>query len=897
MRSGLSRRRWLQGLAVGCVIAAAVLLAWSNNVFARLRLEMTDIFFTPAAVSDSIVIVAIDDASLSRYGRSPAEWSRALYAALVDRMAEAGARVVAFDLLFSEPTASDLALAAAIQAARRGDGRLRTVMASAGSYPASRAEGLAGYPQALQFAGAMEPVRSFSDVVDYLGIANTFPDVDGTVRRQASVVQIGDQTRMAWSLAVYLAYLRIPAAAASQVVLAGEGRLRVAESRVLAVDDNGFWLQNFYGLPSTVERHTFPVVSFADVIADRIPAATFADKIVLVGLIHSAGITDRYVTPASAQGQLMTGVEIQANAIETLIQNQPLKPQAAPWQALAILGLALGSSLIYIYLRWSLRLAVWAGLLGAWFILAFALFSTDHLVVNLLDPVLAMTLPVVVTTGVEITAEIARRRRSEFLLQSLVKVSQQRLLLDRVLPYIGEDIHQIVPGARVVLWRCDRNRANPEEIYHWPEETDGASSDLVLLAQQVVTSGRTTVQRGQAAIPVAWRQRLVAILAVQTPEGKPLSDYALTLLRDLARELAPSLENTFLYTDLERQNAIQESILAGSPAGVLVLDRQFRVLLINSIFGALFGITPEAYLGEELPELWAGLKFHDRECGEVDQALRAGEPFRLEMPLGDKTFSLDAAPQPEFGLWVLVLTDVTHLIQLSQLKTTMIRMLSHDLGNPLSRVLGYSHLLLQERETLSEMQQTFLENILGDGEEMDRIITDVLNLEHLRSGELVRERFDLRQVVADLVARQASVLAMAHQTSEVVTGDEPVLVDANRLQLGQAITNLVANAIKYSPDGGHIRVAVTPAEPRRVRVAVADNGCGIPEAAQPKIFTEFFRVKTAATAGIRGTGLGLSLVKVVVEKHGGRVWFESQEGVGSTFMIELPRVDSEQGQE
>lgn len=891
------RGRWQrvrQGFWVGCGVAILLVFVWSNDLFTQARLKLTDVYFVPADTSGEIVIVALDDASLTRYGRSPSQWARTVYADLIWHMEQAGARVVAFDLLFSEETDDDAVLAEAIQLARQSDIRLRTVMAAAGVHPTEQARNLEAFPQAIYFANTMRPTAQFLDVIDYVGYVNTFPDIDGSVRRQPSIIEIEEQPVLAWSLAVYLAYLRVPGSVMEQVITSGDGTLHIAQSRQLHIDDLGFWLQNYFGPPSNLKRQTFPVYSLVDVLTGAVDSHIFEDKIVLVGLINSIGITDQYNVPSASRGQLMSGVEIQANAVESLIQNHPLRHTNRLVQLVIIGLLSIGSSMVYMPLRWYIRLVVWLVLMAANVIAVFMVFAFADQIVSLLDSGLALTIPVILTTGVDITNEISRRRQSEFLLDSVAQVSQQRLVLQKILPHIAADIGRIVPSTRIIMWRCDPSEDKPlQTIYPPPGENGFIAPILSEFANRVRQSGEPLVQHTQVILPIAWQKRQIGILAVLSSDGAPISNNAFSLLQKLVEQLAPNLENALLYTEIMRQNALQDAILTGSPAGILVLDQDRRVNRANAVFDATFDVISDSYWGQPVSSLIAAIKLDEKDHQAVEKALGTGESFRHEIKVGKNTFNLDAAPQKQFRLWVLIFTDITHVIQLSELKTYIIRMLSHDLGNPLSRILGFSQLLNHDRDSLSEQHQQFLDYILQDGEQMDQIISNVLNLEHTRSDSYTFESVDMQRLVADQVKHHQPETTLKQQSLTTQIPDGPVMVRGNYRQLSQAIANLLSNAIKYTPDGGKIHVELSVIKDEYARVAVSDNGYGIPEESHSKIFTEFYRVKARGTADIRGTGLGLSLVKVVVDNHIGHVWFESEEGTGSTFYIELPLLKEE----
>ncbi|MFQ3672147.1 MAG: HAMP domain-containing sensor histidine kinase, partial [Aggregatilineales bacterium] len=229
------------------------------------------------------------------------------------------------------------------------------------------------------------------------------------------------------------------------------------------------------------------------------------------------------------------------------------------------------------------------------------------------------------------------------------------------------------------------------------------------------------------------------------------------------------------------------------------------------------------------------------------------------------------------------------LRQLNELKTRMIRMASHDLKNPLQRVLGYSELLLDD-DRLEDSQRKFVTNIFKASDEMYMLISELLDLEQLRSaGELNLEKLDFNDLVRTVAQRHEPDFYRRNQHHTLELAPEPLLVSVDGRKLSQAITNLIGNAIKYTPEGGSITVRVC-ARDGMARLEVQDTGYGIPADALPNLFTEFFRAKTAATQHIKGTGLGLSLVKQIVTAHAGRVWAESVEGQGSTFYLEIPLI-------
>ncbi|MCI0710113.1 MAG: ATP-binding protein [Chloroflexi bacterium] len=227
--------------------------------------------------------------------------------------------------------------------------------------------------------------------------------------------------------------------------------------------------------------------------------------------------------------------------------------------------------------------------------------------------------------------------------------------------------------------------------------------------------------------------------------------------------------------------------------------------------------------------------------------------------------------------------------ELEEVKSEMIRMASHDLKNPLLQVRGYLDLLLKTMgEALSEQQREFASRITSGTDKMNNLLEDILNLERIESHsttqlDTINLRFTLHQVVESL--RPHAELKRQYLSANI--GEEDAYIMGNELQLQQAFNNFINNAIKYTPEAGKVTVRGR-VEDGEFHFEVEDNGYGIPKDRQDKLFERFYRARTPGTEDIPGTGLGLSLVKSVVQRHGGDVWFKSEEGKGSTFGIWLP---------
>ncbi len=227
--------------------------------------------------------------------------------------------------------------------------------------------------------------------------------------------------------------------------------------------------------------------------------------------------------------------------------------------------------------------------------------------------------------------------------------------------------------------------------------------------------------------------------------------------------------------------------------------------------------------------------------------------------------------------------------ELESLKSEMINMASHDLRGPLGNAMGYFELLVgQLGSTLSAQQQGFVSNVRQSFQSMKTLIDDLLSLEKIESEQQTsRESFALDALVKEVCDEQQSAADLKHQTLITAVPDESLMVVGNPLQLRQAVVNLVSNAIKYTPNDGKITVRLHTAD-QQFRFEVIDTGYGISLERQARLFHRFYRAKQPGTEQIPGTGLGLSLVKAIIVRHGGDVWVKSAQGMGSTFGFWLP---------
>lgn len=260
----------------------------------------------------------------------------------------------------------------------------------------------------------------------------------------------------------------------------------------------------------------------------------------------------------------------------------------------------------------------------------------------------------------------------------------------------------------------------------------------------------------------------------------------------------------------------------------------------------------------------------------------------------ERFFSVDElALARSLGVHVMVMFQQAKLYSnikdLEEVKSEMIRMASHDLKNPLLQVQGYLDLFVKTLKVdLDDQQKEFLVRVRSGTKKMNDLLEDILNLERIESHMTMDlHEIDLHKLVLEIFTSLKPQADIKAQTFTLNLTEERLPALGNEIQIRQAITNFVGNAIKYTPDEGEVVVEVK-VEKGEFKFKVTDSGYGIPKDRQSKLFERFYRARTPGTEDIPGTGLGLSLVKTVIERHGGSVWFESEEGAGSTFGLNLP---------
>lgn len=384
-------------------------------------------------------------------------------------------------------------------------------------------------------------------------------------------------------------------------------------------------------------------------------------------------------------------------------------------------------------------------------------------------------------------------------------------------------------------------------------------------------------------VPLTVADRVIGLLSVHnTLSTRAFAEHDVHLLSTLADYAAIAIENSRLYWAAENDRAKLDTILRDTQDAVIVTDPETRIVLANKAAQAAFGLKDES-IGARLADV-----IHNPALLDLfDQRKTRGRNWRAEIPLGDGRMLQGQMSELSGVGFGAVLQDISRLKELDRIKSEFISIVSHDLRSPLTTIRGYIE-LLPRVGPLNPTQQEFVERIERSTSNIVELIADLLDVSRIEAGlDWEMEATNLHKVARDAAAALQASAAEKNQTLNLDILPLPVILGNSR-RLAQIVSNLVSNAIKYTPEGGRIDVSIRE-DNDFVMLQVHDNGIGISAEDQLRIFDKFYRVESDATLAIDGTGLGLSIVKSIVEKHKGRVWVESELGVGSTFSVLLPK--------
>lgn len=370
---------------------------------------------------------------------------------------------------------------------------------------------------------------------------------------------------------------------------------------------------------------------------------------------------------------------------------------------------------------------------------------------------------------------------------------------------------------------------------------------------------------------------------VNREEDRTFSERDVFLLSALADYAAIAIENARLFERVELERAKMESVLREAQELIIVVDEENKILLCNDAARATLDLADDDLSHSHISEAVSHPELH----AMFAQAKETGRVTHGEVPLEDgRTFNAQLTPIEEIGR-VLVMQDITYLKELDRIKSEFVASVSHDLRTPLTTIQGYIALLPRAGE-LNEQQQEFILRADQSVGVITKLINNLLDIDRLEAGlDMEMESCDLLKLIDEAIENIRPLVEERQQELRWRSPETLPLVWGNPHRLRQVIDNLLSNATKYTQEGGWIAVS-TFEDDGHIVVHVADNGVGISPDQQPYIFDKFYRVESDETLNVVGNGLGLSIVKTVIETHNGRVWVESRPEAGSVFSFVIP---------
>ena len=381
-------------------------------------------------------------------------------------------------------------------------------------------------------------------------------------------------------------------------------------------------------------------------------------------------------------------------------------------------------------------------------------------------------------------------------------------------------------------------------------------------------------------VPLRARGKIVGVLGVDNRKaGRVLGQGDVAVMTAMADYAAIAIDNARLFQQMDDERSKLETILSQTENGVIVVDADNRIVMINRSAQSIFNVSEDCE-GLSAVEVFD----HERLLEILRSDERSSSKDEIELEDG-RIFNVIRSPIQQIGQAV-VLHDITHFKELDRIKSEFVTTVSHDLRSPLTAILGYIE-LIERAGPLNPTQDEFVERVRMSVAQITMLVTDLLDLGRIESGlDTSKEKTDLANLARYAVdALRSAARERKVELREQIDDGLPAIY-GDPIRLRQMIGNLLENAIKYAPADSLICLEAQ-AEDEQVILRVRDTGPGIPASDQPYLFDKFFRASNVPES-TPGTGLGLSIVKSIVEQHQGRIWLDSKLGEGTTFTVVLP---------
>ncbi len=449
--------------------------------------------------------------------------------------------------------------------------------------------------------------------------------------------------------------------------------------------------------------------------------------------------------------------------------------------------------------------------------------------------------------------------------------------------------------------KAQPRRLIPIDLQFTPQDIESLSMGVLVFSPVSAELGFQQLQKIWdvkyfLCVPLMLRGEPFGALYLGDNRRDFVSEQERQFLESFAYFASTAIENAQLYQTIADKNQELETILSGIGDGVLVVDADLRVMLMNPVATSIFSLDAPPSSGMPLPGIIRQHPIYDL-LEEIRTAPDDSKMQEIELaPLGSeklRTYQALATPlmvgQTLQGI-ATVLRDITTQKELERMKSNFLSVVSHELRTPLHAIKGFVNIILMGKTgQVSEIQRDFLETVQEQTNNLQRLIDDLLEFSRLESGRVTLrlQPVDIPVVIEavveklSLAAQSSSVDLINHTPEELPT----ILADPWRLE--QVVTNLVDNAIKFTPAQGRVTIdAVDLGD--FIQVSVIDTGIGVPAEQQERIFDRFYQVDGGANRQYKGTGLGLTICRHIVEHHRGRIWAESAPGSqGAAFRFTI----------
>lgn len=403
------------------------------------------------------------------------------------------------------------------------------------------------------------------------------------------------------------------------------------------------------------------------------------------------------------------------------------------------------------------------------------------------------------------------------------------------------------------------------------------------------------------AVPLYASSSVIGVVSCFSSRSGAFDDDDARLLLTLSSEAALAMEKAALYqTTLEDKNKI-ETIINSLTDGLMVLDQEGRLVLANPFITKLIGLKDEDYerkLDAILEHASYSMEFKDMTLEEaLEGVLASGRSSKNELvidtdpPIIFQVFWVPLADvEGRVAGAVILLHDITDFVELDRMKSDFISIVSHELKTPLTSINGFVRLMAAERVgPVTEKQRHYLDVVQKQTESLTVLINDLLDLSRIEAGiiEVCHEPLVVSEVIGGVMQQLDNLAHEKEITLRVDIAADLPMISGDQARLGQVFMNLIHNAIKFTPQGGDIRIkAMKMGE--FCLVKISDNGIGISAQDLPRIFEKFYQVDSSSTRRQSGTGLGLSISRQLITAHGGEMWVNSTRGKGTTFSLTVP---------